>query len=317
MKDRAGRCTLMSMRFCMLASGSAGNSALISLDGFGLLIDAGLGPRQLAARLASVGATWRDVNALLLTHTHSDHWRDRTLVQLKNHRIPLYCHPEHHPILQTHSAGFRHLVQADLVRSYERNRDLVLGDCIRCRPIEVQHDSAPTFGFRLDVASGLFGESWSVGYLADLGCWSEEQAEIMADVDLLALEFNHDEQMERRSSRPIELIDRVMSDTGHLSNDQAAAFLHNILARSGPNAPAHVVQLHLSRECNRAELAQVAAKVAISKTVRSIALHTATQDRAGPILTLDSGRPRIQRRPHSEPRATHTARVQPSLPGLE
>ena len=307
----------MSMRFCMLASGSGGNSALISVDGFGLLIDAGLGPRQLASRLASIGASWRNVNALLLTHTHSDHWRDRTFGQLRQHQIPIYCHPEHHEILQPHSSSFRHLQQANLVRSYEHDREFVLGERIRCRPVEVSHDSVPTFGFRLDGASGLFGESWSVGYLADLGCWSNEQAELMANVDVLALEFNHDEQMERRSNRPVELIDRVLGDSGHLSNSQAAAFLRKILVQSGANAPAHLVQLHLSRECNRVELAQSAAKSAIGKVEGAIALHTASQDRAGPIVILDGARPKIQRRMRSGPHVKRAGRAQPSLPGLD
>src|SRR5207247_1154514 len=63
---------VMPARFCVLASGSAGNCAFLQADGFGLLIDIGLGPRFIASRLATVGASWRHVHAVLLTHTHSD-----------------------------------------------------------------------------------------------------------------------------------------------------------------------------------------------------------------------------------------------------
>ena len=63
----------MPARFCVLASGSAGNCAFVQADGYGVLIDAGLGPRFIASRLATVGAAWRDVHAVVLTHTHSDH----------------------------------------------------------------------------------------------------------------------------------------------------------------------------------------------------------------------------------------------------
>jgi glyoxylase-like metal-dependent hydrolase (beta-lactamase superfamily II) len=65
----------MPLRFTVLASGSGGNASLLEADGFGLLLDAGLGPRQLAGRLAAVGASWQQVHAVLLTHTHSDQRR--------------------------------------------------------------------------------------------------------------------------------------------------------------------------------------------------------------------------------------------------
>src|SRR5437764_4806665 len=90
----------MGLRFTVLASGSGGNATLVECDGFGLLIDAGLGPRQLATRLTAAGASWSSVHALLLTHTHSDHWNDNTIGHLMRRRIPLYCHPGHHRVLE-------------------------------------------------------------------------------------------------------------------------------------------------------------------------------------------------------------------------
>ena len=63
-----------------------GNASLVEANGFGLLIDIGLGPRQLAGRLAAIGLSWHAVHAVLLTHTHTDHWKDRTLRHL--HRRP-------------------------------------------------------------------------------------------------------------------------------------------------------------------------------------------------------------------------------------
>ncbi len=60
-----------------------GNATLIESGDFGVLIDAGLGPRQLASRLAAVGRSWAAVNAVILTHTHADHWKDRTLAHLR------------------------------------------------------------------------------------------------------------------------------------------------------------------------------------------------------------------------------------------
>src|SRR5262245_41082012 len=99
----AGR---MALRFTVLASGSGGNASLIETDECALLPDAGLGPRLLAGRLADAGASWSSLRAVLLTHTHTDHWHDGTLTQFWQRRIPLYCHPSHWSPLQAWSRGF-------------------------------------------------------------------------------------------------------------------------------------------------------------------------------------------------------------------
>src|SRR5579871_4241712 len=107
------------MRFTVLASGSSGNASLVQTAGFGVLIDVGLGPRQIASRLAQIGLSWSAVQAVLLTHTHSDHWKETTLLQLHRYKIPLWCHAGHHTVLRTYSDGFLALHGADLVRSFE------------------------------------------------------------------------------------------------------------------------------------------------------------------------------------------------------
>src|SRR5207249_4770887 len=109
----------------------------------------------------------------------------------------------------------------------------------------------------------LFGPTWALGYAADLGCWNDELAQALADVDLLALEFNHDEQMQLNSGRPDVLIRRVLGDSGHLSNRQASELLCRVLKTTGHNVIRNVVPLHLSRQCNRPELALAAAQAAL------------------------------------------------------
>jgi phosphoribosyl 1,2-cyclic phosphodiesterase len=301
----------MTFRFSMLASGSAGNAALLEADGFGLLIDAGLGPRQLASRLHAVGASWAKVNAVVLTHTHSDHWKDRTLKHLRQLQIPFYCHEGHHGVLHEFAPSYAELMSANLVRSYEPEKELRLGPIMRCQPFEVRHDSYPTFGFRIEGHDGLFGPTWAVAYAADLGCWTPSLADHFANADVLALEFNHDERLERNSRRPADLVARVLSDDGHLSNEQAADFVQAILDRSDVCLPAHLIQLHLSRECNRSALAQSAVRKVLDA---SVTVHTAEQDRVGPVLTLD-----IRRKPvRSAARVSKpiSRLMQPSLPGM-
>src|SRR5262249_31589045 len=107
-----GKSARMGLRFTNLASGSGGNASLVETDGFGVLLDIGLGPRHLAARFASVGLSWSSVHAALLTHTHTDHWNDRTLAHMQRRRVPLYCHADHHNILDLYSPSFAGLRNA-------------------------------------------------------------------------------------------------------------------------------------------------------------------------------------------------------------
>jgi phosphoribosyl 1,2-cyclic phosphodiesterase len=309
----------MPLRFTVLGSGSAGNASLLEADGFGLLLDAGLGPRQLAERMAAAGASWSHVHGVLLTHTHSDHWNDRTFAQLRRRRIPLYCHAAHQPALATCGWEFARLQDAQLVRTYEAEAELEVAASLRCRPLPLPHDGGATFGFRFYGAGALFGPSWSMAYIADLGSWTRELARDLADVDLLALEFNHDVELESASGRSPRLIARVLGDHGHLSNDQAAALLREVLRLSSPGRLRHVVQLHLSRECNHSTLASQAARSAVAEASAAIQVYTASQDKPGPSLTL-GGRAAVRRsRPsNGQPRRPRRASSsQPWLPGWE
>jgi phosphoribosyl 1,2-cyclic phosphodiesterase len=311
----------MALRFTVLASGSAGNASLVEVDGFGVLLDAGLGPRQLSARLTAVGRSWSDVQAVLLTHTHSDHWKDRTLAHLRRRGTPLYCHPEHHIVLLTYSPGFAELREAGLVRSFEPNAELELAPNLRCRPFPVRHDGGATFGFRLeDGPPRLFGQGAALGYAADLGCWDDEVADVLAEVDLLAVEFNHDVALERTSGRMPRLIARVLGDDGHLSNEQGASLVRAVLERSAAGRLRHLVQLHLSRDCNRPALARAAAGPMLAELAPTAELHTAAQDAPGVTLHLAGGPATSPRRPHRlapKRRPAAPAWTQQFLPGLD
>jgi ribonuclease BN (tRNA processing enzyme) len=312
----------MTLRFTVLASGSAGNAALLEFDHFGLLLDVGLGPRQLSWRLAALGANWDCVHAVLLTHTHSDHWRNPTLAHLSRRRIPLYCHAEHHETLHAYGPAFSRLHEQNLVRCYD-GAEFTVGPGLRCRALPLRHDSGATFGFRFQVAGDLYAEACALAYAADLGCWDDELAQQLADVDVLALEFNHDVEMEYASGRSPYLIARVLGDRGHLSNEQAASLLQEVLRRSVPGRLQHLVQLHLSRDCNRPQLAIDAARQILDAVTPAISLHTASQHETGATIAIG---PETDVRPSiAAPRGkARTARRSPAamplhaaLPGLE
>jgi phosphoribosyl 1,2-cyclic phosphodiesterase len=270
--------------------------------------------------MAAAGASWRQVHAAVLTHTHSDHWNERTLTHLLRLRIPLYCHIEHYEALVAYSPAFATLQAENLVRPYEPDQELTLAPGLRCRPLRLRHDGGLTCGFRFDGHADFFGQAWALGYVADLGCWGPDLVRALGDVDLLALEFNHDVGMERNSGRSPRLIARVLGDEGHLSNAQAAALLHAIMHTSAPGRLRQVIQLHLSRECNHPDLAAAAAQVALGDLAGGIAVHTACQDTPSPTFPLINGTHGTGRRlgrigPKNRARAA--SHSQPWLPGME
>jgi phosphoribosyl 1,2-cyclic phosphodiesterase len=307
----------MPAHLTILASGSSGNAALLHTGNAGLLIDCGLGPRLLAHRLAAVGLKWANVSAAVLTHTHGDHWNRLTLLHLARLRIPLYAHPAHLDHLANTSAEFATLRKHDLTRSFTPGPfGPVPG--VTALPVRVPHDSEPTFAFRLDGRCPETGGEWSVGYASDLGTWTPELIRAFAGVDVLALEFNHDEEMERTSGRPRHLIARVLGRNGHLSNRQAAAVSRHILSPGGLGAARlqALVQLHLSRHCNRPELAIDAGQVVLARVAPQAKLWTATQDvPCGPIPIR--ARKAAEGPPAIPPSVLPAFTFQPSLPGLD
>lgn len=283
----------MPARLTVLASGSAGNASLLEAGGFGLLIDCGLGPRVLAGRLAVVGLSWRSIHAVVLTHTHGDHWNHLTLAHLRSLHVPLYAHAGHHDYLSRFD-GHSAMRRAGLLRTFADGEPLAFSPLLTGRPVAVPHDAEPTFAFRFDA-----GEA-AVGFASDLGHVTPTLRAAFEGVSALAVEFNHDVRMQRASCRPQPLIDRVLGKFGHLSNVQAAEFAGELARAAGLS---HLVQLHLSRECNTPELAAAVARTEVS---RSTGIVTATQNE--PALPVVFG---------SAARGFSRRRVQPPLPGME
>ena len=277
----------MTDSFCVLASGSSGNSSLVRTDSFALLIDSGIGPRTLSARLGAVECDWTRIGAMVLTHTHSDHWNERTLAQLRSQNVPVWMHPDHGAILRQWSPSYEPLRKAGLIRYFANGEIFSPGGSLQVLPIEIPHDSKPTFAFRIE--GGRPGQPhFSLGYASDLGCVTDRLRDGLRGIDLLAIEFNHDVGLQMRSGRPAQLINRVLGDEGHLSNRQAAAALGTWLELD-PHCLNRVFQLHLSRQCNRPDLARVAALEAIRDSGSEVEVFTASQELPTKMVPISTG----------------------------
>jgi phosphoribosyl 1,2-cyclic phosphodiesterase len=231
----------MSLEICILASGSAGNAAILRSPSGILLIDAGIGPRTLSKRLEGTGVQLGDISALCLTHLDGDHFLPHWGSTLCHLNIPIYCHANKVDGLVLSCPEI-----APLIRPFQTAPFSPI-DGLRCDPIQFAHDHLGSHGFVVD------GFAYRIGYATDLGHVPSYFFDRFRDLDCIALESNYDPQMQADSGRPWFLRRRITGGNGHLSNPQAFAAIRKILDR-GRRLPDHIVLLHRSQECNCPEL---------------------------------------------------------------
>ena len=228
----------MSLKLCVLASGSSGNCTVVASEQTTILIDAGLSGRETEARLAAVGLELSQIDAILVSHEHSDHRGSLRALHRKT-GAALYANA---PTVEA-------LEQDPKLRELPWNvfttgQPFVISD-LSIEPFSVPHDSYDPVGFV--VANG----NTRAGIVTDMGVATGLIRERLRNCNVLVLEANHDEEMLKESQRPWSLKQRIMGRQGHFSNRQAAELLREI---SGAQLRT-VLLAHLSSDCNRPDLA--------------------------------------------------------------
>ncbi|MBI3272804.1 MAG: MBL fold metallo-hydrolase [Planctomycetes bacterium] len=259
----------MSFSFSVLASGSSGNSTLISTGETRFLIDAGTLPRAyLPARLAELGMRCEDLHGILVTHAHSDHLGSAAFRLAEDAGVPLYVHPS---LLEAKFATPSGRRRQKHLRRFQLQRRLHTfdGEPFRLRDVWVEPLPTPHGDRELIGATHAFrlraeGPAERVLlYATDLGHFPEGLVAPLASADAAVLESNHDPELERRSGRPEALKTWVLGDRGHLSNAQAAEAAARAFA-TAPGRARTLVLAHLSEQCNAPELAGETTRAALT-----------------------------------------------------
>jgi phosphoribosyl 1,2-cyclic phosphodiesterase len=238
----------------VLASGSKGNCTLVCSSTTRLLIDAGLSCREVLRRLLLCGEEPGALDAVLVTHEHSDHVAGLRVLA-RRLKIPIYITGPTYQEYQRcarDSAGQR--VSIDRSEYFCAGRSFQVGD-IAVTPFTIPHDAIDPVGFTL-CADGV-----KVGICTDLGYMPASVRDHLRGCHVLMIESNHDLELLRGGPYPWSVKQRVMSRVGHLSNDALADFL----TTDYDGGAEFLILAHLSEQNNHPEIARVTAERALGE----------------------------------------------------
>ena len=260
----------MAVQLTILGSGSAGNCAYVETDETRLLIDAGFSGRQIRDRLLTIGRAPESLHGILITHEHSDHVQGLTTLCAKL-QIPIFCNH------LTREAIENQLNTKFDCRIFSTGATFEVGDIV-VDTFSVPHDACDPVGFLLRTNAG------NIGFLTDLGHATKLVIERVRTANVLLLEANHDlKLLQQDTKRPWSIKHRILSRHGHLSNDDAARLVEQIVSAE----LRHLYLGHLSRDCNRPELARLAVTERLQQMgAHHVRIESTSQDVPCPTLCL-------------------------------
>lgn len=222
---------------CSLVSGSSGNSSLVSYKGTNILVDCGMSGKKLEQLLAELGLCGSDLSAILVTHEHIDHVSGVGVVS-RRYDLPVYA------TCGTHFAMEVGKMREENIKYIEPDRPFEIGE-IGVNAFCIPHDAADPVGYRF-----FCGEK-KLAVATDIGVMTNEIFDSISGSESIILESNHDIDMLKNGSYPIQLKSRILSNVGHMSNALAAKTAL-ALAKRGTK---RIMLAHLSNENNTPRLA--------------------------------------------------------------
>jgi len=285
---RPAKTVVVSVQFTILGSGSSGNCAYLETDHVRILVDAGLSGRQIRQRLLSIGRAPESLDAILITHEHSDHIQG--LKGLAKLRIPIYCNRLTREAIELQAGSVNpparppSAAALDSTGSFKHDYRLFttghrfeLGD-MEVNTFSVPHDAYDPVGFHVRTPQANFG------FLTDLGHATKLVLERIRDVNVLVLEANYDVKLlQEDTKRPWPTKQRIMSRHGHLSNDAATEVATQVVTKE----LRHLYLAHLSSDCNRPDLAVHTLSHGLNQSgAHHVAVMAAAQTEPCPTLQL-------------------------------
>lgn len=227
------------INFTSLISGSSGNATYLSDGKTHILIDCGMSGKQLLEALTKIGVSPEQLSALLITHEHIDHTKGAG-VAARRYGLPVYA------TAGTHSAMEIGNVPEEQIKIIDTKSDFEIGT-IGIKAFDIPHDAASPVGYNFYI------DGKKVSLATDIGHMHKSLIEQIMKSNMVLLESNHDVDMLQFGPYPFPLKQRILSDIGHLSNENAAKTALQ-LVNSGAE---HIMLGHLSKENNHPEIAMM------------------------------------------------------------
>ena len=229
------------MKLVSIASGSSGNCIYVGNDNTHILIDAGISGKRVEQGLSEIGIKPNELSGILVTHEHADHIAGIGVLS-RRYEIPIYASKGTiEGIRESKSAG---QINEDLVTEISPDVSFFVND-LKVNPVSVSHDAKEPVAYR------IFSDKQSIGVCTDLGKYDDHIVEGFKGVNTLLIEANHDVNMLQVGRYPYPLKRRILSDKGHLSNENCGRLLCELLH----DDLGTIILGHLSEENNLAELA--------------------------------------------------------------
>ncbi len=235
------------VRFLSLVSGSSGNSSLITDGNTTLLIDCGISGKKLKERLEEANITPESIDAILVTHEHSDHTKGIGVIS-RRYNLPVFATEK--TLLHTDLGK----TDPSLINIIKANETFEIGS-IQVHSFPIPHDAADPVGYSFVAEGKKYTLATDIGFMPDsLLC------ELCGSRQII-LESNHDVEMLKIGDYPFYLKERILSKSGHLSNEITAQTAV-MLAKAGTE---NIMLAHLSNENNTPEIAEITTLNALCK----------------------------------------------------
>ena len=255
-----------NLSVCALASGSKGNAFFISNGSTSILVDAGFSGIEIEKRLESKGLNPENLDAILVSHEHTDHIRG-VGVLARRFKIPVYMNRETDKASMAQTGNIKNKYYFNCGSSFRINK-------LSIHPFSISHDAAAPACFTISY------NDIKVGIATDMGMVTSMAKEHLKECSLLILEANHDPEMLAKGPYPWHLKQRIKGRTGHLSNFDAKKLLSEV----AHDKLQHVILAHLSEKNNLPEKAINVVGEGI--TQYKINLYPARQDKASDLFVL-------------------------------
>ena len=257
------------MKLCVLGSGSRGNAVLMQSGATRVLVDAGFSSRMMGKRLNSIVVDPRSIEAVIITHEHTDHSKGATACASK-------CGWKIYATAGTQEGcGFEPEDGAETITS---GKNVEIGD-ISISPVAISHDATePVAVIATGRTSGV-----RAGIVYDLGVMTGSLRQALDRIDILILESNHDGEMLRNGPYPAVLKRRIAGREGHLSNKAAAA----AAIECAHQGMSHIVLAHLSEVNNTPRTATESMRAALRRTPFRGCVVAAFQDIPSPAISAE------------------------------